>query len=304
MDYDSISGQVGYISAQAYMSIPFALELRCLFDFVFTKTSLDVFQYWQLFTYQMEMYIAHFGNQSYVVKVMGAPVEFLDYLLGYVFLVVILVAILGPFYFFSEFSNFSALNPVVKSDLKVALIINKTLSLKDLVDRTVPNHTAPPVEDPYVDDDPLNSWQRFQNDSSELFIKKENEELFREKNLATSVPFRIFQVFNPNMRTVTNEHLKTQDYSKWAETKFFKNEQIQEVIATEYPDNRWYIDKLNRDFFRIDLKNTIIKEKFGYNIQLMVKGEFHRNGPPDHKISKNKQFKLLNSTLLDDCITT
>jgi hypothetical protein len=39
-----------------YMMIPFAAELRCLCDFTFTKTSLDVFQYWQLFNYHVELY--------------------------------------------------------------------------------------------------------------------------------------------------------------------------------------------------------------------------------------------------------
>lgn len=43
MDYDSYEGLFGYLGAQVYMAIPFAAELRCLFDFVFTKTSLDVF---------------------------------------------------------------------------------------------------------------------------------------------------------------------------------------------------------------------------------------------------------------------
>lgn len=62
MDYESTEGQLGYIGAQVYMNIPFAAELRCLFDFTFTKTSLDVFQYWQLFNYHMEIYLAHFGN--------------------------------------------------------------------------------------------------------------------------------------------------------------------------------------------------------------------------------------------------
>lgn len=38
------------------MAIPFAVELRCLIDFVFTKTSLDIFWIWQLFNYQMELY--------------------------------------------------------------------------------------------------------------------------------------------------------------------------------------------------------------------------------------------------------
>lgn len=34
------------IGAQVFMGIPFATEIRCLLDFTFAKTSLDVFQFW------------------------------------------------------------------------------------------------------------------------------------------------------------------------------------------------------------------------------------------------------------------
>lgn len=149
MDYDTYIGFAGYLGCQAYMMLPFAAELRCLFDFVFTKTALDVFQFWQLFNYHMELYVAHFGNQSYVIKVMGVPVTFEDYLLGYVILILLCLALIGPIYFFSAFSGFSALNPVLQSHIEVALLVNKTLSLKNLVDRTVPAAHLRPINDPY-----------------------------------------------------------------------------------------------------------------------------------------------------------
>jgi hypothetical protein len=34
------------IGAQVFMGIPFATEIRCLLDFTFAKTSLDIFQFW------------------------------------------------------------------------------------------------------------------------------------------------------------------------------------------------------------------------------------------------------------------
>lgn len=81
------------------------------------------------------MYLAHFGNQSYVVKVMGMNQTFADYILGYIFITVILLLIIGPIYFFSSFSNFSILNPVLSSQITVELTVNKTLSIKDIEDR-------------------------------------------------------------------------------------------------------------------------------------------------------------------------
>lgn len=37
---------VAYIGAQIYYNAPFVTELRCLLDFTFSKTSLDIFQFW------------------------------------------------------------------------------------------------------------------------------------------------------------------------------------------------------------------------------------------------------------------
>jgi len=87
-----------------YMMIPFAAELRCLCDFTFTKTSLDVFQYWQLFNYHVELYQAKMGNDSYVIKVFGAEVLFEDYIIGYLVLALLLIILIGPIVFFSEYA--------------------------------------------------------------------------------------------------------------------------------------------------------------------------------------------------------
>jgi len=34
------------LGADIYISIPFAVEIRCLLDFTMSKTSLDMFQYY------------------------------------------------------------------------------------------------------------------------------------------------------------------------------------------------------------------------------------------------------------------
>lgn len=128
------------------MNLPFAVELRCLFDFVFTKTSLDVFQFWQCFVYHVELYLAHFGNQSYVVKIMGNTILFPDdYCIGFIGFFITMTLMIGPIYFFSEFSTFSVANPVLSSNLQVSIVVNKTLSLKDLVNRMVPKPNKSPI---------------------------------------------------------------------------------------------------------------------------------------------------------------
>jgi len=85
---------------------------------------------------------------------------------------------------------------------------------------------------------------------------------------------------------------------------------VQEVICTEYPDQRWTIDRYNRDFLKVDVQNTVSNRgpnqaasQPGFAVSLEVEGVFTRAFPSAAKHSKSKQFKVLNYTDLDDCIT-
>ena len=134
-DYEWYHG----VRAQIYMMIPFAAELRCLCDFTFTKTSLDIFQYWQLFNYHIEMFIAKCGNDSYVQKVFGAKVLFEDNIIGYAVLLLLLLILIGPIIFFSEYAFIQA-NPVKEAKISVSLIIQKTLTKDQIQSRSVYNN--------------------------------------------------------------------------------------------------------------------------------------------------------------------
>lgn len=68
-----------------------------------------------------------------------------DYCIGVIVLIIFLLMIAGPIYFFSEFSNFSVANPVLNTDISVGFVVNKTLSLKDLTERMVPRQSSPPI---------------------------------------------------------------------------------------------------------------------------------------------------------------
>jgi hypothetical protein len=49
---------VAKLGSDIYVSIPFAVELRCILDFTMSNTSLDIFQFFQLFNYHYELYAA------------------------------------------------------------------------------------------------------------------------------------------------------------------------------------------------------------------------------------------------------
>jgi len=125
-------GPLGLIGAQIFNAIPFAVEIRCLLDFTFSKTALDIFQFWQLWMYHWEMYTAKNGNWSYVVKVLGSPTLKLDKcIFGVLFTGVILSLLVGPLWFFSEVGGFIAPNPVQQAQISFAFVVSKTLSQED-----------------------------------------------------------------------------------------------------------------------------------------------------------------------------
>lgn len=47
---------------------------------------------------------------------------------------------------------------------------------------------------------------------------EENRALYERKDLVTSVPFKVFKVENPNMRTINKEMFDNMEYSNWTET--------------------------------------------------------------------------------------
>lgn len=110
--------------------------------------------------------------------------------------------------------------------------------------------------------------QDLDGEQTDLFVGANNKELYEKKNLYTSVPYKLFQVDNPNMRVMNEHNIKKQPYSNWTETQFFKYDQVQEVICTEYPDERWTIDQLNGHYFKKDINNLIQNHKKGYGMEL------------------------------------
>jgi hypothetical protein len=111
LQYDD--NPLAVIGANVYYSIPFAIELRCLLDFTFSKTALDNFQFWQLFMYHMDLYLAKNGNVSYVRKILGEPIWLIDKIIfGWLITFIVLMLLVGPFIFFSDIGGFTAPNPV------------------------------------------------------------------------------------------------------------------------------------------------------------------------------------------------
>lgn len=170
------------LGAQVYAAIPFAIEIRCLLDFTFSKTSLDIFQFWQLFQYHLELYLAKNGNYSYVVKPLGSATGLLDKLIfGWLISSLLLLLLFGPIFFFSEFGAFIQENPVKQASLELSFVVNKTLSEYDLEQRSISRKSGG-AEYPEDEDE--------DDDSKAL-------------RYTSTVPYAFFTVKHPNLNNYT-----------------------------------------------------------------------------------------------------
>lgn len=103
---------------QVFINFPLAVEMRCLLDFTFTKTAIDLWQTCELFQYNSDFFIAKTSTLSYNRKVLGAEVsKFSKICFGYICTTIMLSFILGPFLMFSTIGGMTLYNPVIYNDL-------------------------------------------------------------------------------------------------------------------------------------------------------------------------------------------
>lgn len=122
-----------YGLACIYQALPFIVEIRCLIDFSFAKTSLDIFQFWQIYQCNYDMYNGKNGNIYYFLKPIGTPMPMLDRcLMGFTFSVLVLLILVGPLVLFSPMAGFIAPNPVLSGDIFVSFLITKSISNKTM----------------------------------------------------------------------------------------------------------------------------------------------------------------------------
>lgn len=108
----------------------------------------------------------------------------------------------------------------------------------------------------------------------------------------------------PFLKMFDQEALDDSSFDDWAETRFFKKDQIQECLAPEYPDVQWTVDKLRRQQILKDLTSAAQSiDSSNWNFGLIIQYEFERENPPEFETAKGKQERTMNATLLEDCIT-
>lgn len=110
--------ELGYFASLGYCAIPFAMEVRCVLDFTFAKTALDVFQCWQLFQYHLDLFQAKMGNIYYTTKTLGTKTMIMDKILfGVSFMILYLGLLIAPVLIFSDYGYFITVNPIKGAEI-------------------------------------------------------------------------------------------------------------------------------------------------------------------------------------------
>ena len=112
---------------QVYMGVPFFFELRTMLDWSFTKSSLDLFQWFKFEEIYSQLYITKVVERGYYDRPRGEPIGVCEkFWMGICGLLATLLIILGPLIIFSSLNPIVNDNPVKGASVEIGLMINQS----------------------------------------------------------------------------------------------------------------------------------------------------------------------------------
>jgi hypothetical protein len=75
----------------------------------------------------------------YVTKPIGIPTDLIEKCTtGCLFSTILILMLVGPLFFFSEFGGLTQLNPVIRADLDLSFLVNKTIYTNETTGKLIP----------------------------------------------------------------------------------------------------------------------------------------------------------------------
>lgn len=278
-------GDLPNVGSLIYAAIPFAIELRCIFDYTLSKTSLDHFQFMQLFQYHLEIYNARNGNNYYAIKKFGGLTEKLDKCtFGVTILSILIFLLVGPMLLFSEYGGLTSANPVLNGELTASFLIQKAVYTDVNDHRMRPGLTE--AEARKIEDE---------IESGVPNLVKVN----------TAVPYQVYKNSHSFLRTYDEDYWKTAKYFNWTETRSFKPSQVQECMFTRSPDATWAISGRRKAELSRDVGKALnrVQPNLIANVSLALDFALTRDLPETAKVAGGRVIKDLDYTFRPDCLT-
>ena len=127
MPLTRIDNDAARYTFQAYMGLPFFFELRTMVDWSFTKTSLDLFQWFKFEEIYSQLYISKVLLRGYYSRPRGEPIGLCEkFWMGVCGLLLVLLLILGPLIIFSSLNPIVVDNPVKSASVEIGALINQS----------------------------------------------------------------------------------------------------------------------------------------------------------------------------------
>jgi len=104
---------------KGFLAVPFLFELKTISDWTFTRTALDIFQWFKLANAHADMFIAKCINKDYMEHKLGESIpKWMKFFLGVCFLAGIILLIAGPLLLFSTFNPIADKNNVTNASMQ------------------------------------------------------------------------------------------------------------------------------------------------------------------------------------------
>lgn len=180
------------------------------------------------------MYLGWVGNRYYLEKVLGSPTGLFDKcLFGVSIASVVLFLLIGPFYIFSSYSPWVRENPVLSANIKLNLQINKTV-YADIQNGRIYEHIP----------------------KGKAGRERHRRHEFEEFN--SSIPYNIYAIMSPYMKTFDDKQWQACKYSHKTETREFSPKQAQFCILRQHSDRRMALSKAGLDDLKDEDRKSVV----------------------------------------------
>jgi len=114
--------KINKIGFLVFQNIPFLWELRIIIDWTFTKTAIDLFQWFKFEQLYANFFLAKCLNKVYLAHPRGEKQSFImKIIFGATFMIGIIVIIAGPLLLFSTVNPIASPNPVLGGSYRFAI---------------------------------------------------------------------------------------------------------------------------------------------------------------------------------------
>lgn len=115
---------------KVFMNFPFLFEFKIFTDWTFTKTSLDIFQWFKLAQAHSDLFVAKCNNDAYMRHKLGEKIPLiLKFLIGFCGLIGGIILIAGPLLFFSSLNPIAVTNNVTDAKMEFVIAIQQPNSV-------------------------------------------------------------------------------------------------------------------------------------------------------------------------------